>query len=49
MFFATVFESFAVFNLYGTLQAYLEPFRIEAGDLKEPKDTKLMFIFNLHL
>lgn len=49
MFFATVFEAFAVYNLYTTLQAYLYPFRVEAGDLKEPKDTKLMFIFDLHL
>ncbi|GAA5800563.1 hypothetical protein HPULCUR_005999 [Helicostylum pulchrum] len=36
MFFAVVFEAFAVFNLFTTLQAYLEPFRIEAGDVKEP-------------
>lgn len=49
MFFATVFESFAVFNLYTSLQAYLEPFRQEAGDLKEEKDTKIMFVKNLHL
>lgn len=48
-FFATVFEAFAVFNLFNTLQAYLQPFRVEAGDLKEPKDTKIMFIFKLHL
>ncbi|KAI9265889.1 organic solute transporter Ostalpha-domain-containing protein [Helicostylum pulchrum] len=49
MFFAVVFEAFAVFNLFTTLQAYLEPFRIEAGDVKEPVDTKIMFIFKCHL
>ena len=49
MFFAVVFEAFAVFNLFNTLQAYLEPFRLEVGDLKEPKDTKIMFVFKLHL
>ncbi|RCI03007.1 hypothetical protein CU098_012226, partial [Rhizopus stolonifer] len=48
-FFATVFEAFAVFNLYICLQAYLKPFRQEAGALKEPKDTKIMFVYNLHL
>ncbi|CAO0793234.1 unnamed protein product [Mucor circinelloides] len=49
MFFATMFEAFAVFNLYTSLQAYLEPFRQEAGNLKEEKDTKIMFVKNLHL
>lgn len=49
MFFATMFEAFAVFNLYTSLQAYLEPFRQEAGSLKEEKDTKIMFVKNLHL
>lgn len=49
MFFAVIFEAFAVFNLFNTLQAYLSPFRIEAGDMKEPVDTKVMFLFKLHL
>jgi hypothetical protein len=49
MFFAKVFEAFAVFNLFTCLQAYLQPFRDEAGDHKESKDTKVMFIFGLHL
>ncbi|KAG2197159.1 hypothetical protein INT47_009466 [Mucor saturninus] len=49
MFFAVVFEAFAVFNLFETLQAYLAPFRVEAADMKEPIDTKVMFIFKLHL
>lgn len=49
MFFATVFEAFAVYNLFLTLQAYLEPFRVEAGNLKEPKDTKIMFVYKYHI
>ncbi|KAI8887409.1 hypothetical protein K501DRAFT_242567 [Backusella circina FSU 941] len=49
MFFATLFEAFAVYNLYTCLQAYLEPFRREAGDVKEAKDTKIMFMFKCHL
>lgn len=49
MFFAVVFEAFAVFNLYTTLQAYLSPFRVEAGDMKEPVDTKIMLLFKYHL
>ncbi|CEP17278.1 hypothetical protein [Parasitella parasitica] len=49
MFFATVFEAFAVFNLYTSLQAYLDPFRKEAGALKEEKDTKILFVKKLHL
>ncbi|KAI8357296.1 organic solute transporter Ostalpha-domain-containing protein [Blakeslea trispora] len=48
-FFATLFEAFAVFNLYICLQAYLKPYREEAGTLKEEKDTKIMFVYNLHL
>ncbi|KAI7900464.1 organic solute transporter Ostalpha-domain-containing protein [Cokeromyces recurvatus] len=49
MFFATVFEAFAVYNLYFSLQAYLKPYRIEAGNLKEAKDIKIMFIIKRHL
>ncbi|KAI8384370.1 organic solute transporter Ostalpha-domain-containing protein [Radiomyces spectabilis] len=49
MFFATVFEAFAVFNLYKCLQAYLQPFRDEAGDVKEPITTKVMYIYKLHV
>ncbi|KAI8972047.1 organic solute transporter Ostalpha-domain-containing protein [Mycotypha africana] len=49
MFFATLFEAFAVFNLFTCLQAYLKPYRIEAGNMKEAIDTKIMFIFKYHL
>ncbi|KAI9305768.1 organic solute transporter Ostalpha-domain-containing protein [Cunninghamella echinulata] len=49
LFFATLFEAFAVYNLYTCLQAYLAPFRIEAQGRKEPITTKVMFLFNVHL
>ncbi|KAI9487330.1 MAG: organic solute transporter Ostalpha-domain-containing protein [Benjaminiella poitrasii] len=49
MFFATLFEAFAVYNLYTSLQAYLEPFRVEAGNIKESRDTNIMFIIKYRL
>ncbi|KAI9266086.1 organic solute transporter Ostalpha-domain-containing protein [Sporodiniella umbellata] len=48
-FFATCFEAFAVYNLYTCLQAYLQPFRDESEGVKEPRDTKIMFVKKLHL
>ncbi|CAO3648998.1 unnamed protein product [Cunninghamella echinulata] len=41
LFFATIFEAFAVFNLYTCLQDYLLPLRLEAGDKKEPIKSKV--------
>lgn len=49
MFFATLFESFAVYNLYTCLQAYLQPFRDEAGNTKEPITTKVFGLFTIRL
>ncbi|KAG0175383.1 hypothetical protein DFQ28_000941 [Apophysomyces sp. BC1034] len=49
MFFATLFEAFAVFNLYTCLQAYLQPFRDEAGNTKEEVTTTVFFFFKVHL
>ncbi|CAO3637826.1 unnamed protein product [Cunninghamella blakesleeana] len=49
LFFATLFEAFAVYNLYTCLQAYLAPFRLEAQGRKEPITTKVMFLFNVKL
>ncbi|KAI7864945.1 organic solute transporter Ostalpha-domain-containing protein, partial [Spinellus fusiger] len=48
-FFATLFEAFAVFNLYVGIQAYLAPFREEAALTKVPIDAKVMFLFNIHI
>lgn len=48
-FFATCFEAFAVYNLYTCLQSYLQPFRDENEGIKDPKDTKLMFVKKIHL
>ncbi|KAL0092874.1 organic solute transporter Ostalpha-domain-containing protein [Phycomyces blakesleeanus] len=48
-FFATLFESFAVFNLYACLQAYLKPFRDEAGGAKIPLTTKVFSLFTVNL
>ncbi|OZJ05058.1 hypothetical protein BZG36_02096 [Bifiguratus adelaidae] len=44
MFFAVFFESFAVYNLYTCLQAYLQPYRNEANGKKEMVDTKVFGI-----
>ncbi|KAI8884850.1 hypothetical protein K501DRAFT_332401 [Backusella circina FSU 941] len=49
MLFATLFEAFAVFNLYSCLEAYLQPFRDQAPEAKEPCDTKIMFMFKCHI
>ncbi|KAI8376087.1 organic solute transporter Ostalpha-domain-containing protein [Radiomyces spectabilis] len=49
MFFATLFEAFAVYNLYACLQAYLKPFREEAGTIKEGVTTKVFMLFKVNL
>ncbi|ORY01771.1 hypothetical protein K493DRAFT_255344 [Basidiobolus meristosporus CBS 931.73] len=49
MFFATLFESFAVYNLYMCLQSYLQPFRDEAGQRKEDITVKLFYFFKIHI
>lgn len=49
MFFATLFESFAVYNLYTCLQAYLAPYREEAGSAKIPITTKVFGLFTVNL
>ncbi|KAI9314942.1 organic solute transporter Ostalpha-domain-containing protein [Dichotomocladium elegans] len=48
-FFATLFESFAVFNLYICLQAYISPFREEAGDAKVPVRTKVLGLYPIRI
>jgi hypothetical protein len=43
MFFATLFESFAVYNLYALLKSYLEPYRLEnASKPKQSVTTKVL-------
>jgi hypothetical protein len=43
MFFATLFESFAVYNLYALLKSYLEPYREQnAGKPKQAITTKVL-------
>ncbi|KAI9491824.1 organic solute transporter Ostalpha-domain-containing protein [Zychaea mexicana] len=49
MFFATLFEALAIYNLYTCLEAYLQPFRDEAGETKEPVHTKVFGLFNVNL
>ncbi|KAI9498573.1 organic solute transporter Ostalpha-domain-containing protein [Zychaea mexicana] len=49
MFFATLFESFAVYNVYMCLEAYLEPFRQKYAGQKIPITTKVFGIFKIHL
>ncbi|ORX47246.1 hypothetical protein DM01DRAFT_1410352 [Hesseltinella vesiculosa] len=49
MFFAVLFESFAVYNLYACLQSYLAPYRDEAQGRKEVKRTKVLFLFKVNL
>ncbi|KAI9305766.1 hypothetical protein BJ944DRAFT_239352 [Cunninghamella echinulata] len=44
LFFATIFEAFAVYNLYTCLQDYLLPLRMKAGDKKESIKIKLRCI-----
>ncbi|KAL0076758.1 organic solute transporter Ostalpha-domain-containing protein [Phycomyces blakesleeanus] len=48
-FFATVFEAFAVYNLYTCLQAYLQPFRKEAERTKEPMTARMFHMFTVHV
>jgi hypothetical protein len=49
MFFASFFESFAVYNLYSCFQAYLEPFRERNQGEKVPIETKVLGIYKLKL
>ncbi|KAI8335337.1 organic solute transporter Ostalpha-domain-containing protein [Chlamydoabsidia padenii] len=49
LFFAVMAESFAVYNLYSCLQAYLAPFREEAQGRKEAIFTKVFMIFKVNL
>ncbi|KAK9767852.1 hypothetical protein K7432_001997 [Basidiobolus ranarum] len=49
LFFATLFEAFAVYNLYACLQAYLHPFREEAQGIKEPFSTKVFSMIKVDL
>ncbi|KAI9366406.1 organic solute transporter Ostalpha-domain-containing protein [Pilaira anomala] len=49
LFFARLFESFAVYNLFMCLQAYLEPFRIRNEGRKEEITTKVLGIYNFKL
>ncbi|KAI8096463.1 organic solute transporter Ostalpha-domain-containing protein [Halteromyces radiatus] len=49
LFFATLFEAFAVYNLYTCLQAYLAPYREEAQGRKEALSTKVLFLFKVNL
>ncbi|KAI7905750.1 organic solute transporter Ostalpha-domain-containing protein [Cokeromyces recurvatus] len=49
LFFARLFESFAVYNLYMCLQAYLEPFRIKNEGIKESMKTKVLGVYTLNL
>ncbi|KAI9468913.1 MAG: organic solute transporter Ostalpha-domain-containing protein [Benjaminiella poitrasii] len=49
LFFARLFESFAVYNLYMCLQAYLDPFRQRNEGVKESIETKVLGIYNFQL
>ncbi|KAI8980929.1 organic solute transporter Ostalpha-domain-containing protein [Pilobolus umbonatus] len=49
LFFARLVESFAVYNLYLCLQAYLEPYRLENQGKKESIATKVLYIYNFKL
>ncbi|KAG2227023.1 hypothetical protein INT45_006430 [Circinella minor] len=49
MFFATLFEALAIYNLFTCLEAYLQPFRDEAEGSKEPIKTKVFGIFTVSL
>ncbi|CAO3576923.1 unnamed protein product [Absidia cylindrospora] len=49
LFFATLFESFAVYSVFSCLQAYLAPYREEAQGRKEAISTKVFFIFKVNL
>ncbi|CAO3626257.1 unnamed protein product [Cunninghamella blakesleeana] len=49
MFFATLFEAFAVYNLYACYQSYLEPFREEAGNIKEEAHPTVIPFVKVHI
>ncbi|ORY03292.1 hypothetical protein K493DRAFT_276662 [Basidiobolus meristosporus CBS 931.73] len=49
MFFATLFESFAVYNLFMCLQSYLQPFRDEAGKRKEDITVNMFYFFKIRI
>ncbi|KAI8071513.1 organic solute transporter Ostalpha-domain-containing protein [Gongronella butleri] len=49
MFFAALFEAFAVYNLYALLQAYLHPFREEAEGVKEEARPTVIPFVKVHV
>ncbi|KAI8145702.1 organic solute transporter Ostalpha-domain-containing protein [Fennellomyces sp. T-0311] len=49
MFGAKLFESFAVYNVYMCLEAYLEPYRQKYAGQKIPISTKVFGLFKVHL
>ncbi|KAI9267829.1 organic solute transporter Ostalpha-domain-containing protein [Sporodiniella umbellata] len=49
LFFARLFESFAVYNLYMCLQAYLQPYRDKNVGVKEEISTKVFGLYNFKL
>ena len=49
MFFATLFEALAIYNLFTCLEAYLQPFRDEAEGTKDPITTKVFGLFTVKL
>ncbi|KAI8640240.1 organic solute transporter Ostalpha-domain-containing protein [Parasitella parasitica] len=49
LFFARLFESFAVYNLYMCLQSYLQPYRLKNQGKKEPSTTKVFGLYNFKL
>ncbi|RUP46651.1 hypothetical protein BC936DRAFT_146682 [Jimgerdemannia flammicorona] len=49
MFFAAVFASFAVFNLFVLLQTYLQPYREENEGVKQPASSKLFGFFPINI
>ncbi|KAG1466380.1 hypothetical protein G6F56_004699 [Rhizopus delemar] len=49
LFFARLFESFAVYNLYMCLQAYLQPYRDKNVGVKEEVTTKVFGLYRFKL
>lgn len=49
MFFAALFESLAVYNLYTCLQAYLQPYREENEGVKEEARPTVMPFIKVHM
>ncbi|ORX52854.1 hypothetical protein DM01DRAFT_1323326 [Hesseltinella vesiculosa] len=49
MFFATLFEAFAVYNLYTCLQSYLQPFRDEYEGVKEEARPTVVPCVKVHI